>query len=86
MTARIATLGYAPVRHDVELAVYRVGYRLVDAGDWPGAYVRGGMRRLARRPAADPEETFGLRPFRLKLYLEHATVYGIRCKLRPNFK
>jgi hypothetical protein len=39
---------------------------------------------LACDKEPDPEEVFKRGALRVILYLEHATVYGIRCKLRPN--
>ena len=41
------------------------------------------MVRLVWDNNVDVEKVLARGAFRLKLYLENATVYGIRCKLRP---
>jgi hypothetical protein len=42
------------------------------------------MQLLACDKDPDGEEVFKRGALRVILYLQHATVYGIRCKLRPN--
>ena len=44
------------------------------------------MQLLGWEKDPDPEDVFKRGAFRVKLYLENATVYGIRCKLRPNYR